>query len=447
MDEIFSALDLNPQVEIFEKVELPSRFAVSELASSSIGAVGCALTGLLVDLGITKTASKAKVDQRLASLWFSQSIYPIDWQLPPIWDSVAGDYQTKDGWIKLHTNLPHHRAAALSVLNCKADKQTVADLVLEWNANELESEIVKSGGVAAMMRSRRQWQDHPQGKAISAEPLVRFSQPRNGTSCEWQATQARPLKGLRVLDLTRVLAGPVCTRTLAGFGANVLRIDPPGWDEANVVPDITLGKRCANLQLDKPHDRKIFESLLAQADVLVHGYRFGALDKLGYGAAARKEISPNLIDVSLNAYGLSGNWAERRGFDSLVQMSCGIANAGMHWVNTTKPTPLPVQALDHATGYLMAAAAIQLLRKAVVESTIGSAHLSLARTAELLMAHPQHSDGQFNGKPLTQDFNPKIEHTPWGQSNRLKPALSITSSAMSWDLVANNLGSHKAAWQ
>ena len=142
------------------------------------------------------------VDQTLASLWFSQSIYPIDWEVPPIWDSIAGDYRTKDGWIKLHTNLAHHRDSALSVLGCQPERDKVAKEALIWNSDDLEAEIVKAGGVSAALRSREQWSAHPQGIAVALEPLITWSPPRNGKISQWQATQARPLAGLRVLDLT-----------------------------------------------------------------------------------------------------------------------------------------------------------------------------------------------------------------------------------------------------
>lgn len=160
----------------------------------------------------------------------------------------------------------------------------------------------------------------------------------------------RPLAGIKVLDFTRVLAGPVATRFLAGLGADVLRIDPPEWDEPGVVPDVILGKRCARLDLHTAEDRRVFEALLARADIVVHGYRPGAMARLGYDEGERRTINPGLVDVSLCAYGWTGPWAGRRGFDSLVQMSIGIAEAGMRWQQAERPVPLPVQALDHATG-------------------------------------------------------------------------------------------------
>jgi len=447
MDQILTALQLSHSVETIGEERLPSCFAVTDLATSTIGAVGSAIACLISDLNLAPARPCVQVDRRLASLWFAQSIQPIGWEMPPVWDAVAGDYKTKDGWIKLHTNLPHHRAAALSVLQAEPIRDKVKAAVLTLDADDLETAIVKAGGVAAAMRSRDEWQAHPQGRAVASEPLIAWGKVRQGKMRPWRASQEQPLNGLRVLDLTRVLAGPVATRTLAGFGAEVLRIDPPGWDEANVVPDITLGKRCSFLQLDQPADRRIFEELLSNADLLVHGYRPGALDGLGYGEDARLRIAPNLIEVSLDAYGWTGPWRKRRGFDSLVQMSCGIANAGMGWANCEQPTPLPVQALDHATGYLMAAATVCAMRMAAKGDGLRTARLSLARTAELLIAHPQRMEGIMRLEPTLQDLSAAKEKTPWGQAYRLKPALSIEGTPMAWRRSASKLGSSMAQWR
>lgn len=447
MQQVSAALNLERSFEIVGQGHYPSCFSVTNLASHSIGAVGDAIAHLLIDLGLSPSLPRVQVDQRIASLWFAQSIHPIGWDMPPSWDAIAGDYQTQDGWIKLHTNLPHHRAAALSVLNVEADRELVREVVQAWDTQELESQIVAAGGVAAALRSRAEWCAHPQGQAIASEPLIEWGEPRQARTRSWSATQQQPLTGLRVLDLTRVLAGPVATRTLAGFGAQVLRIDPPGWDEGVVVPDITLGKQCAYLNLKLDEDRKVFEDLLANADVLVHGYRPDALENLGYGEAFRLELTPNLIEVKLDAYGWSGPWSKRRGFDSLVQMSCGIAEAGMVWANTKQPTPLPVQALDHATGYLMAAALIRVLSQAVRGEGLRNARLSLARTAELLIDHPQQTAGTLDTGPTQDDFYKEIEQTPWGPAHRLKPAVSIAGTPMNWATPACKFGSASPQWQ
>jgi len=256
----------------------------------------------------------------------------------------------------------------------------------------------------------------------------------------------RPLAGLRVLDLTRVLAGPVATRTLAGFGAEVLRIDPPGWDEPGVFPDISLGKRCAFLDLRDPGSMEHLKALLADADVLVHGYRPGALDGLGLGAAVRDQLAPNRIEVTLDAYGWTGPWAGRRGFDSLVQMSAGIAATGQDWAKAAKPTPLPVQALDHATGYLMAAATLSALTSAAMGQPVADAQLSLARTAELLTTLTETVSGPVITGPDQQDYSDRSEHSGWGQGYRLRPALSLHQTPMHWDRPACEPGSSVPSW-
>lgn len=425
----------------------PSAFAVSELATLSFAAVGQELARLMTALNLTETGPDVTIDHRLASLWYGFSFKPDGWDMPSLWDAIAGDYRTSDGWIRLHTNLPRHRAAALKVLGAEANREAVTHAVRGWTGAELEGAVVAQGGVAAAMRSRAEWLDHPQGRAVSRDPLIDWQSPRSVTLRDRpQATAQRPLAGLRVLDLTRVLAGPVSTRTLAGFGADVLRIDPPDWDEPGVIPDISLGKRCAYLDLKSPSGLAQLQDLLSQADVFVHGYRPGALDALGLTKAKRDALAPNRIEVTLDAYGWQGPWASRRGFDSLVQMSAGLAHAGMEWAGADKPTPLPVQALDHATGYLMAAAVMSALAQAASGNTVMTAHLSLARTAELLASLAKsNAQGDITGSN-PNDYAPDIETSGWGAGHRLKPALSVGAARMQWPLPASKLGTSTADW-
>ncbi|MFH0022551.1 CoA transferase [Pseudomonas fluorescens] len=439
-----AALGLPPTPIAFEeRGALPSAFAVTDLACASLAAAGQAVSELLRQQ--TGELPNVAVDRRLASFWFSSSIRPIGWQVPPLWDPIAGDYATADGWIRLHTNAPHHRAAAERVLGACADRAAMAAQVAKWTSTALEQAVVEANGCAAEMRSWAQWQQHPQGLAVNAEPLVHFSEQTDGKTLAWQGSAARPLAGIKVLDLTRVLAGPTASRFLAGLGADVLRIDSPTWNEPGVVPEMTLGKRCARLDLHDPADRALFESLLKDADLLLHGYRADALEHLGFGFERRQQLAPGLIDVSLNAYGWSGPWRNRRGFDSLVQMSSGIAEAGQRWKQADKPTPLPVQALDHATGYLMAASALRLLTERLAHGRGGSARLSLARTAKLLIEH-----GPGTNEPLRAedalDQAPAIEQTAWGPAQRLRVPVQISGTGVQWDLPAAELGSHQAQW-
>lgn len=426
---------------------LPSAFYVTELAAASIATAGLAL-GEWLDPDASAAASLV-VDRRLASFWFATSLRAQGWTPPDLWDAIAGNYRTRDGWIRLHTNAPHHRDAALRVLGVGNDREQVASAVANWEAGELEQAIVAEGGCAAQMRSWADWQQHPQGIAVSREPLVvRDLQLVSAPALDIEVDRERPLAGLRVLDLTRVLAGPIATRFLAGYGAEVVRIDPPHWDEPGVVPEVTLGKSCARLDLRQPADRERFQALLADADVLVHGYRADALDRLGFGADVRRAIAPGLVDVSLNAYGWSGPWSERRGFDSLVQMSCGIAEAGQRWRGEDKPVPLPVQALDHATGYLIAAAALRGLAERRRSGRGSRWRLSLARTAQFLLEAgvPPAAAAELAAETAA-DLAPGIETTPWGYARRLRPPLQVAGAPQYWELPASELGSAPAQWQ
>lgn len=433
------------RVAITGSGSLPSMFPVTDFAAAAVGVAGLAISELM-SRG-RPAGSGVTIDRRLSSHWFSYSLRPTGWKISPAWDAIAGDYPATDGWIRLHTNAPHHRAAAEAVLGVGGDRETVAQAVKRWQATELETAIVAKGGCAAAMRSFADWAVHPQGSAVAAEPLVYKSSVGSGRKRTPVSSPARPLSEIRVLDLTRVLAGPVATRFLAGYGARVLRIDPPFWDEPSLVPDVTVGKRCARLDLRRAADFAKLERLLSEADVMVHGYRADALARIGLDAARRRELNPALIDVSLDAYGWEGPWKSRRGFDSLVQMSCGIAHAGMQRAGADRPVPLPVQALDHATGYLLAAAVIRGITHRATTGEGTEVRASLARTAHMLVSE---LDPSWDTSPISaiasDDFSGAIERTIWGEARRLKPPVSVEGAEMRWDYPAGPLGSSPAQW-
>ncbi len=431
-------------VQFNEPGALSSIFAVTDLASASIGAAALGVAELVNAAGGPWPA--IRVDRRKASLWFRASIRPVGWSLPPAWDPIAGDYRSRDGWIRLHTNAPHHRAAAESVLGIHTHRDGVAAAVARWQKADLEAAIVAAGGCAAQMHSVVEWAGHPQGRAVAGEPLARIEATERGADRDWRIVPERPLAGVRVLDLTRVLAGPVASRFLAGYGAQVLRIDPPDWNEPGVVPEVTLGKRCARLDLRSANDRARFQALLSEADVLLHGYRANALDRLGFDSAQRARLNPGLIDVALNAYGWIGPWLDRRGFDSLVQMSTGIADAGTRWQHADHPVPLPVQALDHATGYLMAAATLRAMTRKLSTGRGSAARLALARTAKLLIDCGDQPSSAAHAHETAADLAPTLERTPWGDARRLSAPVTIEGIPMHWDLPAAELGSSAPHW-
>jgi crotonobetainyl-CoA:carnitine CoA-transferase CaiB-like acyl-CoA transferase len=265
---------------------------------------------------------------------------------------------------------------------------------------------------------------------------------------DWQPAPGRPLAGLRVLDVTRVLAGPMATRLLAGFGAQVLRIDPPGYDEPNGIGagDLTLGKRCAALDLATSQGQALFAGLLADADVLVHGLRPGALDRLGLGEAARQAASPGLIEVTLSAYGWTGPWRDRRGFDTLVQNSTGMALAGGTWAGTGRPYRWPLSILDHAAGYLMAAAAVAAVSRRARTGRGSVSRVSLARVAHWLASAPGQGGEAELDLPLPGPVDPAVYDSPAGPVRRLRWPMEVSAIPFRFDRPGDPFGSAVPRW-
>ena len=450
---------------------LTSVYDVSGFAAACVGAASAAVSA---HWGLVRSSSAPDVcidRAHVAAAFQSERLYRLlDSERPALWDPVAGNYSTRDGFIRLHTNYEHHRIAALKVLGVAADRSAVSGAVSRWSSDDLERAIVAAGGCAAAMRSRAAWQAHEQGRAVAAEPLVdvTLGPPCMSVSAAPPQPEApdrspvappTPLSGLRVLDLTRVLSGPACTRFLASYGADVLRIDPPGFqDVPAALPDTTVGKRRTRLDLRATGDRARFEELLADADVLVVSYRRDALARLGYDMDDLWARRPTLIVARVVAYGHTGPWADRRGYDSLVQMSSGIAaqgrrqpegnhsEVGARSAEGERPVPLPLQALDHGTGYLLAAAVIRSLSRLAHSGRASEVRLSLARTAELLCSTFDLDGALATGAAL--DPAPFLEEASsgFGRIRRVKPLAGIAGMEPAWARPAGPLGSHPPSW-
>ena len=369
---------------------LPTAFRVGDLATAVVATTLLAADGFRVDRG--GSAEAVDVDERDAVASFaSERLLRVDGRPPGSpWADLSGDYRAVDGWVRLHCNFPGHRDAALEALGEPgADRDGVAAAVAGRRAVEVESAVIGAGGAAAAMRTRARWLATGPGRAAAAgSPVVlltvrgpsRAARPPSPPAGD----PARPLAGVRVLELTRVIAGPVAGRVLAALGADVVHVRGP---HLPTLPDLDLdtgfGKRATLLDLREPGDRRTFERLVSGADVVLQSYRPGALAGLGYGAAQLAGLRPGLVVAQVSGYGPDGPWHRRRGFDSLVQMATGIAAEGMRRAGVDQPVPLPVQALDHGAGWLTALGVIQALRRE--ETSAGwLVETSLARTAAWL---------------------------------------------------------------
>jgi hypothetical protein len=427
---------------------LPSVFDVTGLAAAT-----SAIAGLAAAVALSARTGEAvrpvSVDRRAAAAAFaSERLFtPVGWRLPDPWDLVAGDYRAADGWIRLHTNYAHHRAAVARVVGRAEHRDEVAGLVARWSAGELESAVVAAGGCAAAMHDQATWRASAAGSVAAREPLVRVDVATSAEPGPAAGAARRPYQGVRVLDLTRVIAGPVATRFLAAHGADVLRVDPPGFAEIPaLVPDVTAGKRCTALDLGSAGGRTTFERLLGMADVLVCGLRPGVLDRLGYGPDDLRDRHPGLVVACLDAYGHDGPWKDRRGFDSLVQMSCGIAAAGTAASGVDRPVPLPVQALDHGTGYLLAAAIGLALARRWTDGATSHIRASLVGTANLLQRHPA-PEGLAGPAPLWTDTDTVPSQTAWGAARRAPVPVRIDGVEAIWDVNAGPLGRDEPRWR
>ena len=355
--------------------------------------------------------------------------------------------QTADGWLRSHANYPHHRAALLAALQTREDLDAVSAAAATRQTEELEEAIFAAGGCAGAVRERAAWEAHPAGRAIADSGLLDLTPGRLAAAPLTPLNEDDlPATGIRVLDLTRVIAGPVAGRTLAALGAEVLRIDAPGLleIEASAV-DTGPGKRSA--LLDLRDSQRTFHELLSEADVLIEGYRPGALDAIGFGTRALAERYPNLVTASLSAWGDEGPWGRRRGFDSLVQAVTGIAVACTP-EGAVHPGALPAQALDHGTGHLIAAAVLRGLTERTRTGRPLHARFALARTARWLLELPTAPEQADTASPKPADPDgyrieyPYREHTV----SLIAPPGELDGRPLRWLTGPEPIGSSPAAW-
>lgn len=306
---------------------------------------------------------------------------------------LSGFVAARDGWVRLHANYPHH-AAALGAALGVSSREELERAVAALAALDVETRVREAGGIAVAVRTSEEWAEHEHGSVTLGEPWVRVEAESPRPALPPLSSGARPLAGVRVLDLTRVIAGPTCSQLLACLGADVLRVDPPHRPELlDQYLSNGMGKRSAELDLGTDA-AVLHERLLPSADVVLLGYRPGSLTRFGLNSDALRERYPGLVVGSLSAWGETGPWAQRPGFDSIVQAASGIAticatDGGVDPGSQAAPGALPVQALDHASGYVLAARVLDLLARA----RAGIVRISLLGAARTLLDLPAPPPG------------------------------------------------------
>jgi len=429
-----------------EPGRLPSRLPVEDVAIACAGAALLAAADLHARRGGTAPAS-ARLDRgHLAAAFRSEAYLRVNGErVGAGFAPLSRFWPAADGWVRTHANYPWHQEALLRALGAQADPDAVAAAIADLKAREIEDMVVGAGGVAAAVRGEGAWLAEPQGRAIAAARLIEGGLTADAPPRR-RAAGALPASGIRVLDLTRVIAGPTATRYLAALGADVLRIDPPDRPELPLhAVDGLLGKRSALLDLALDGGAAVLHDLLSGTDVLVHGYRPHALDRFGLTPGALAERHPGLVTVSLSAWGSGGPWGGRRGFDSIVQAACGIAAAES--ADGRRPGAMPCQLLDHGTGYLCAAAALRALARQADRGGSYHCELSLARTGHWLLSQQREPTGA-RAHPVDdgeRSWLTTVESTE-GPVTTVAPLGRLDGAGFGWRRALSRYGGDPAAF-
>jgi crotonobetainyl-CoA:carnitine CoA-transferase CaiB-like acyl-CoA transferase len=453
---------------IGEDQGLPSVYRVGALASATIGAQ--ALAAAECHRLRTGRRQRVEVEQRRALAVFRSERYLriADGAAPALRDPLMGFYETRDGrWIQLHTNFPHHRQGVVERLGCADDHACVSAAIREWDGAVLDQALADAGLCAALIRTPEEWRALPQAAALAALPLFeveRIDESESGAAPPapigrrshpaashggFDAASTRPLDGVRVLDLSRIIAGPVAGRTLAQHGADVLLVNGPHLPNiAPLVIDNGRGKRSALLDLRSVEERDTLHALAQGADVFLQAYRPGALAARGFSPEALARARPGIVYVSICAYGPSGPWAQRRGFDSLVQSASGIAWTESEAAGVLAPKHLPCQALDHATGYLAAFGAMVALMRRAVEGGSWHVRVSLAQTGQWLQSMGTIADGWRTPDAGLEDVRDLMQtmNSPFGKVLAAAPAEVMSVTPPRFERPPVPLGSDEPRW-
>jgi len=427
---------------------LPSSFAVATAAQATIGAAALAAA----ELWRLRTGRRqgVGVDMRGAAIEFRSERYlRVDGKRPDEYhDDLAGLYRCGDGrWARLHTNLPHHCSGLLKLLGVPHDKAALQRALDGMTAEALETAAAEAGLVVTACRSFAEWDRHPQGHAVAKLPL--FSIEKIGDAPpKKRGAGDRPLSDVKVLDLTRIIAGPVCGRTLAAHGADVLLVTAKHL--ASMLPlvmDTGRGKLSASIDLRDANGRETLAGLVPAADVFVQGYRPGAIAAHGFAPQDVARMRPGIVYASLCAYGHDGPWASRRGFDSLVQTASGFNLAEAEAFGSPTPKELPAQELDHATGYLLAFAVMTALKRQAEEGGSWHVRLSLAQTGYWLRQLGR-IDGMNCRDPGIDDVRDCLEEAAsgFGRLTTVRHAAAMSETPARWARPSVPLGTHAPLW-
>ncbi len=426
---------------------LPTALPIGPLATAAIGASGLIAATLRQMRG--GRSQRVGVSIRAATLAMTSSTYlRVDGRPVKSWDPITGYYPVRDGWVYLHGNFAHLRDGLLQLFKVPNDHAALSAALTAWSAADVEKAAGERGLCGVAVRNAQTWSTHPQALATAALPLIEIT--RIGDAPPQPAGNGtRPLSGLRVLDLTRIIAGPMAGRTLAEHGATVMVTSAPHLPSLeSLVIDTGLGKYATMANLDTAEGIATLRRLASNADVFLNAYRPGALAMRGFSAQAMAALRPGMVYVNISAFSKAGPWAARRGYDTLVSAATGLTWTGKPAV---KPARLPCQPLDYLTGYLAAFGAMIALRRRALEGGSWEVTLSLERTSAWIR-EMTNTLGYENTHAAQVPADSEIEDlyaeqaSVFGRLRFLRPVVELAATPAGWDRAPVPLGNDAPQW-
>ena len=432
---------------------LPTPFRITETSTATLSTIGLAVN----DLWELRTGRRQRIalNTRHATASLRSTGYIRQGDNPKRERSgVMGMFPAKNGrWYYVHANFPHHRAAALKVLGVPEDRDAVIKAIAQRDALELEEAVLAAGGAGGMVRTSEEWAQHPQSAAVASLPMMEIVKIGDAPPEELPEGN-RPLSGIRVLDLTRVVAGPVGTRTLAEHGADVLRVTSPHLPHIDMQElETGHGKLSAKIDLRQPADVEKLRDLVRESDVFCQGYRPGTIASRGFSSEELAKLRPGIVAVSLSAFSHAGPWSGRRGFDTAVQATSGIAWRQGQLFPKGGPGPqfYPVSTIDYLVGHLLAVGAMVALKRRAQEGGSWLVRTSLAQVGKWLVDQGEVPESQLKGIP--EEFTPEeiaswmtTTQSPAGVLHHFSPILGLSETPPRWDRPSVPTGYHQPVW-
>jgi crotonobetainyl-CoA:carnitine CoA-transferase CaiB-like acyl-CoA transferase len=428
---------------------IPTRYRMGTSGAALQAAHGLAASELWrLRTGRTQTVS---VDTPAATVSLRSSRYMrIDGKAPPREHApLMRFYRVKNGrYVFLHANFPNLKDAALRILGAKDDPADVERAMAGWEGEALETALHEGGACGSYVRTHAEWDAHPHAAAVRSIPVLEITKIGEAPPRPLPAGD-RPMAGIRVLDLTRVIAGPTCARTMAEHGADVLKIARQGLADSGLLDlDTGIGKLSAWLDLrEKDQYAKLWE-LIGTADVFSQSYRPGTLAGRGFSPQELAERRPGIIYTTLSAWGHEGPWRLRRGYDTVVQSATGWAEASG---DASGPKLQPVSAIDYVAGNLMAfGTMVALYRRATVGGS-WMVRTSLAQAGRWIVDRGVMTPAEYGAMPddlPAETLNSLCAEmdSPVGKFRYLAPIVRMSETPARWVRPPAPLGHHPAAW-